>query len=505
MAGSAGLPKSPPELEVPLVVLQKERVLTCSTAAVQAGIEAGMRAGSVRVLAPQARVHVRDSAREQEALQHAAFALLQFTPQVAMTGSASLVLDIGASLRLFGGVLALCRRVRACLRSLGYVAVLSCAPNPWAAEMLARAAGLGRARRYLKLARLHAALDHLPCALLEQSRDMLDWLEGIACYRLGQLRRLPRPGLQRRCGRELLPALDALYKKPDPGLSQAWSWVQTPQEFTAKRELFARIEESAHLLPHLQAMLQEMCGWLQSRHLALQGMALIFTHERGRLAREPTRLDIFLAEPNWQQTHLLHLLREHVGRLQLDAAVIFVQMQALRLQSRQNRSEDLFACSGLHGAPSGGQEAAARLSEAGLLELLSARLGAENVLQAIPRADFRPELANQWQPATYALAGAVRAGAVLSAFAQNFPRPLCLLPQAQALQVRAERPLYGGPLLLVSAAERIEAGWYGGPFVCRDYFVAQSMQGQYYWLYRQRPANRQGDADVQWFVQGLFA
>ncbi|MGN5478744.1 hypothetical protein ACTMU2_22125 [Cupriavidus basilensis] len=38
---------------------------------------------------------------------------------------------------------------------------------------------------------------------------------------------------------------------------------------------------------------------------------------------------------------------------------------------------------------------------------------------------------------------------------------------------RDHRPFYGSPLHIVSPPERIEAGWWGGQLVTRDYFVAQ--------------------------------
>jgi len=83
-----------------------------------------MRRGGVLMLMPDARLHVRSPEREAEALNTAALALLQYTPLVAVAEESTLLIDIGASLRLFGGIRALCRRVRASLRALGYSGVL---------------------------------------------------------------------------------------------------------------------------------------------------------------------------------------------------------------------------------------------------------------------------------------------------------------------------------------------------------------------------------------------
>ncbi|MBI3231242.1 MAG: DNA polymerase Y family protein, partial [Burkholderiales bacterium] len=279
-------------------VLQQERVLCRSRALALLGVQLGMRASSVRMLAPSAQIYPRDVAREQQLLQACALALLQYTPQVARIGAAGLVLDIGASLRLFGGIRSLCRLVRASMQQLGVTVRLACAPNPSAAYLLACHRPLARV---LQAQHLPRRLDRVPCHLLPEAQEFIPWLEGLACTQLGQLRALPRPGLQRRCGSALLQALDSVYGARQAALQ----FVQAPPSFQARLELFARIEHSEALLFAATALLQQLIGWLQVQQLAVRGIALVFEHERGRAALAPTRLEILLAEPCTQQPHLL--------------------------------------------------------------------------------------------------------------------------------------------------------------------------------------------------------
>ena len=79
-------------------------------------------------------------------------------------------------------------------------------------------------------------------------------------------------------------------------------------------------------------------------------------------------------------------------------------------------------------------------------------------------------------------------------------RSFWLLAQPLALVVRQHRPFYGSPLRLLSGPERIEAGWWDGALVLRDYFVAQGEEGACYWIYRERDAS-----SARWFLHGLFA
>lgn len=465
------------------MVLEQDRVLAASRLAAAAGVRTGMRRGAVQMLMPDAVLLERDLAREAQAINDVAMALLQFTPQVAQAEEATLLMDVGASLRLFGGVRALCRRVRASLRTLGFSASLSCAPTARGAWMLARC----RAGRALKMPSLVRRLDRLPVAVLPPARPFHDWFDGLGCRTLGDLRRLPRPGLQRRCGRPLLDMLDAAH-----GMApELFEWVQAPVTFRAKLELFDRVEKADELMDGARRLLQQMTGWLCAHQLAVERIVLALEHERGKVARAPTLVEVALSEPTWRDGHLVRLLKERLARQALDAPVIGLCLEAPQVQAMEPPSESLFP------EPGGTEEDQQRL-----FELLAARLGPENVLQAAPQADYRPELANQWVP----VQKKQRAAATrqqMPADAASLPRPAWLLPKPIALLMRNHRPFYGSPLKMVSTPERIEAGWWNGPHT-RDYFIAEGEDHAHYWVYRERIVGSAEDAEPRWFLHGLF-
>jgi len=89
-------------------------------------------------------------------------------------------------------------------------------------------------------------------------------------------------------------------------------------------------------------------------------------------------------------------------------------------------------------------------------------------------ADHRPERA--WRAAGDG--EAVAAG----------PRPLWLL--------EPPRRLGENDFVLLAGPERIEAGWWDGEDVVRDYFIARTRAGSLSWIYR---------ATEGWFLHGLFA
>ena len=445
-----------------------------------AGVELGMRRGGALMLAPQAQFQQRAPQLEAEALQAVALALLQFTPQLAQGEEATLLLDVGASLRLFGGIRALCRLVAASLRALGFTAAISCAPTARGAWLLAR----GQAGRTLTLDALLRRLDGLPCSLLPPARPYLDWLEGIGCLKLGQLRDLPRPGLQRRCGRALLDMLDDAQGKT----AELHTWLAAPASFRARLELFDRVEQAEALLFGAHRLLLQLTGWLCAHQFAVERIRLLLEHERGKVARPPTVFDIVLAEPTWRDSHLLRLLKERLAKLALDAPVIGLCLEAPQVQPMAPPSDSLFP------EPGGSKEDQQRL-----MELLVARLGPENVLRAAPRADYRPECANTWISVQEKVRPA-ELRAQLPPDLASLPRPAWLLAKPIALLMRDHRPFYGSPLKMMSAPERVEAGWWGQMQV-RDYYIAEGQDRAHYWVYCERAG---GKAEPRWYLHGLF-
>jgi protein ImuB len=201
------------------------------------------------------------------------------------------------------------------------------------------------------------------------------------------------------------------------------------------------------------------------------------------------------SEPVWRDEHLLRLLKERLGKLALEAPVIGLCLEALQVRAMAPPSASLFP------EPGGTPEDRRRL-----FELLVARLGPENVLQAAPLADYRPELANAWVPLQQKIRPAA-AAAHMPPDVLSLPRPVWMLAQALALPMREHRPFYGSPLKMVSSPERIEAGWWSAA-QSRDYFIAEGQDHAYYWVYRERIAavgeRRDGAAEPRWYLHGLF-
>lgn len=457
----------------PVVVLDRDHVKAASPSAVHAGVRVGMRTGGVNSLCPKAKLIQYDSYTEARALDEVSLALLQYTPEVALSDDNTLLLDVSASLSLFDGVRQLFRRVQSTLKGLGVTTRISLAPTAGGAWLLA--APEIQLRRVLQLSTLTKRLDALPCEYLPAAKPYRDWLDGIGCAVLGSLRALPRAGLQRRTNKSVLQALDAAYGQAP----ELFEWIVAPPEFTGRIELLERIEHAEAVIFSARRLIEQLCGWLVAHRRAVTRVVFKLGHERGRHVRPPTELELALGAPTWVAEHLVRLLIERLHNLTLPASVITVSLHTADTEIMAPAPADLF--------PDRGGNAA---DEQRLIELLVARLGRENVRQPSPIADHRPEIANRWVPV------GEKAGA--AGCIEGAERPFWLLAEPVALPVKQHRPFYSSPLHFIRGPERIEDGWWAGLAV-RDYYVAQSEDGRRYWLYQER------NGETGWFLHGLFA
>lgn len=105
------------------------RVLMGNRAACALGITPGMRTGAAHALG-SIEVHTRCESAERAALHALAAWCGQFTSFVSLASPDGLLLEVGKSLSLFGGIEAIRRAIRTGVAALGYQPILAIAPTP---------------------------------------------------------------------------------------------------------------------------------------------------------------------------------------------------------------------------------------------------------------------------------------------------------------------------------------------------------------------------------------
>ena len=452
------------------------RVIAANAAARMAGIRNEQLISSALALAPDLLLRDRDTQSEMRALEQLATWTLTFTPMACTAPPNALVAEIGASLRLFGGLPPLVAQLVAGTHKLGYAAALGIAPTPGAALLLARA---GQTKPVLERARLHDVLAPLSLALVDIDDATRATLHEAGVTTFGQAAALPRDGLARRFGSRIVALLDeTLGTVPDPRAS----FVPAPR-FEGKLDLPAPAHDVEALGFAVHRLVRDLADWLTARGLGVTRVTLALAHERYLRQRgmPATEVAVAFGAPARTPSHLLGVLRERLARATLPAPV-----EAIALSSDATAP---LAGHNLGLLPGDDSDRV----DVPLVDRLRARLGEDALCRLAPHAEHRPELAMR-----DALPGSVARKRPQPVPLPDAPRPIWLLSEPQSLaDVFATRPwvLRDGP-------ERIESGWWDGGDVRRDYFIAATPDGATAWIYRD---HRHGVDDGEWFLHGLFA
>jgi len=403
---------------------------------------------------------------------------LQFTPRVAWLGEAC-VLEISATQRLWGGRRKLVKQ----LFDVGDVLT----PSPWASGATAQVA-LASLRLKRRSEDKPSSVDGLPLNTLTAALPHVPILERMGCRTWGQLRALPRAGLVRRFGKELVDALDRAYGEAP----ESHVWLTVPETFDVKVELMALATSAPELMWTAQRLLSQLQLWLQARNRGVLAIELEWTLDLRRLDGKPLppteSLQVRTAQPTQDMAHLRKLVNEHLSRTRIAAPANHLRIRTLETVPWGGIAASLLPEDNKPGE---------KLHE--FVERLSVRLGEGNVLVPESHEDHRPEKMQAWVPARHAMRCIDGKEAAL----EDAVYPTWMLPKPVPLDMKGDTPCYGGPLQRLTRMYRVETAWWeeGGP-ACRDYFVAKSKDAGLVWIYRERPA---GDSASRWFLQGLYA
>ena len=472
------------------------------------------------------------------AVHHIASLALAFTPRVAVVDEA-VVMDVTASLRLFGGLhrllqlllarLALFFESNQCLVQVNH----ACGATSLIAIGKLREPASQRA-------------GELPMHTLSAARPHLGVLERTGCRTWDDLLALPRDGVARRFGAGLLAALDcARGAVPD-----RYDWLVLPEQFEEKHELDALVTHGPALMAGVERLLVGLQAWLLGRQRGLCALNIIWHLDKRRDVPPTDSLVVRTDQPAQDLRHIKGLIAEHLAQQKLAAPVHSLTLQSLvtePLVDAAAATAPLLIEDRQHGG-----------SALELVERLSARLGPDKVCVWQPNADHRPEAMQQWLPAKNGLNGIDAIKSIASQavntwasgiksiknkpFSPASPKnalknalqdartdalyPSWLLPQPMALRSVGNSPVYQGRLQRLAGPQRMEScGWWmasdaaphlpgqppqrARPPAIRDYFIYRSEQGALLWIYSERLAadDAAACASLQraWFLHGFFA
>ena len=438
------------------------------------GIEAGMGLNAAYALCPELHAHRRDSLQEQLQLKRLADWACQYSSLVSLVLPRALLLEVGASMSLFGGLPALLRRIQTTLREQwSYHARLAVTPTPLASQVLAQ---WGQSVVIETMEDLRPLLAKLQVHALPLADDKLpDKLGKTGVRHLQDLWRLPRNALARRFGVELLKRLDQLL-----GMAEDIRPLhEPPLQFDESRELPAETADKSLLLFALEPLLRQLVTFLQQRDAGINRLLVRLYHYQAPV----TQLWVGTRQSTRQYAQLLTLLQQQLDNIRLPEKVCALRLGVQEMVPLALQENRLFSPHVL--AETGGCHDPEWES---LLEQLQNRLGLEAIRYVDVVDDHRPEYAWCYQAAFH--------GPVSG---ENMRRPGWLLHQPLALRLQNGIPCFRGPLRCLWGPERIQSGWWEQQEICRDYYVARDVDNRRLWIYRDLIRT------ARWYLHGFFA
>ena len=490
---------TPPEAARPLSATPTATSSPAAKASAMPGLPAAVKAANTG--------QAVEAANTNATCEQLADWALQFNPHVTLvqakldagngSGHRSAVLiDARSSLRLWGGLPQLLATLAQEGAELGLRQSESTAANTIAhgPSGLAALAALWAGFSCIP----QKKLDALPLRYLAAATAHVQTLSQLGCNTWGHLRAMPRGGITRRFGRELLQALDTAY-----GLQpESYAWREPPEVFCQSCDLLTQVQTAPALVFGAQRLLKLLQAWLRARQLGV--IACEFTWQFDLRRDGPTEGTHVLrtAQATQDVGHLQRLLLEHLQRMQLPAPVHHLQLKSLHTEA--------FAPQALSLLPDQQRKGDALHH---FMERVSAKLGPQAIARPALLADHRPE---RMQKAVHAQThtqtpaqAKVRQSPPTDPAQTLCPHQAKLLPtwllrEPLKLVVQDNKPVYQGKLQLLQGPQRIETSSLidttpkTNTAVARDYFIAWNAHAGLLWIYRTR-------SDTEWFLHGLYA
>jgi len=456
----------------PVAIVHREgsrRLLTaCNSAARTAGLKAGLTLNAAYAICPSLDINEYDEATQQQHIDALCLWATRYSSWVVPVMPDTVMLEIGASLSLFGGLDNLTRLLLDDLNNQAITAAIGVGATPEAAQLLSRlhhASGKQPAPLTDKTD-LESALQNVPVSALPFNAFTRKGLQQSGIKKCGQLFKLPATALTRRFGVESTELIYKLLGRvPDH-----YPAFEVPDRFCRDMDLPLEAPDTTTLQFPMNRLLHALGGYLRSIDAGVRKLDIVLFHEK----LKATQTTLSFLQATSDHHHLQRVATEKLSALDLAAPVTALRLIAAETGPISHSGRDLLNHSNHQ-----------RHTIEQAMDLLGARIGRDKVYRAQLGDDHRPERA--WSPNN-------RLGT-------NQPvttaRPLWLLPKPQRAQ---------SPLCIKSRPERIEYGWWETDDVRRDYYIAEDCDGRWLWIFNERRGKQSSDNNENcFFIHGLFA
>lgn len=446
------------------------------------GIGAGMVVADARAIFPSLQVMDAKDGMETELLDTLARWCLRYTPDVAVDLPDGLLLDITGCAHLWGGERAYLKEIVLKLRAMGYDVRAAVADTIGAAWAVAH---YGKQAPIILPGKQKEALSALPPAALRLDPVITEKLHKLGLYTIGSFIDMPAASLRRRFGQEIL-------ERTGQALGTAMETIQPLRPAAPYEERLPCLEPirtAAGIGIAIRKLLEALCHRLSREGKGLRN-AVLTCH---RIDNEVQKVHITTGRASRDTEHLFKLFELKIPTIRPALGIELFLMEATVTEALTASQEALW-------------HVAARDEKAvaELLDKITGKLGPGKAHRYLPVESYEPERS-------------IREAAGLdeqpeTPWRTDRPRPVCLLPVPEKIDVTAPVPDYP-PMLFrhknvlhrivkADSPERIEREWWLQDGMHRDYFSVEDESGARFWLFRLGHFN---DERSDWYLHGYFA
>lgn len=459
---------------------RRSPIIACNKYALKQEISIGMPLGVAISSCHSLRTIPRNHTAEINYMKRLASDATRLSSQVSIEQN-TLIIEIGGSLKLYGNLNSLLEHAETHIGSSANRFQMATATNPAAAALLSN---YDDGIHITDPSQLTSTISILPLHCLSLSPAINKRLRGMGIDCLGDLLRLPRDGLARRAGIELIYYLDQLTGKRASPLRN----YQKEMSFHQSSDIDNEMETLSAILAVAKPMLDRLAKALRRADASVNRIDWTLQHQN----TEPTHIRIKLTEPARDSNYLFELSMNRLAQIQLPESVTDLSLSTSGYQINQPQSLSLFPAT-LEPAP-----------DSTLIDRLRARLGNDSVKRLITIDEHRPEFASVYTDTTTVNAPTTTSTQKPNTSKngdnrQSLPlRPLWLLPKPRKLLNENGLPVLDGPLRISSNQERIESGWWETHSVRRDYYIAIDVTQLRLWVFRDL------NSPDDWYLHGIF-
>jgi protein ImuB len=473
---------------LPFVLATPERgrmIITAANPLAQAqDINTGMAVADARAIIPSLEVLDHKPELSGKLLNALAAWCIRFTPFTAVDLPDGIILDVTGCAHLWGGERSYLKEIIVRLKSGGYNTRLAIADTIGTAWAIAR---YGQITPIIESHEQATALLPLPPAALRLEQPTIELLHKLGLNQINHIIGMPRSALRRRFGEALLLRLDqALGLEPE-----IIRPIQPIEPYQERLPCLEPIVSAVGIEIALKKLLETLCKRLQQEGKGLRAAILKCYRVDGKIVS----VSIGTNHASHNSHHLFKLLENKITGIEPALGIELFVLEAPKVEDVSPTQEKLWAAAG-------------NLEDIGLAELLdriSGKVGADKIHRYLPDEHYWPERSIK-------LAAGLNEKS-MTTWPVGKPRPICLLPKPQPVEVTAPVPdyppmlfRYKGKLHKIKKAdgpERIEREWWIEEGPHRDYYCVEDEDGQRYWLFRSghyTPGKPQ-----QWFIHGFFS